>query len=87
MGREGDCLVDFDDTDRAYCSCYDFHFRVLSGSVPSCYHLLAARLARAESKFETISFADEEFEGFLRALVSDIASNLRTKNRKISSSS
>lgn len=77
VGKDGDFLVDIE-TDRAkqYCSCSDFHFRVLSGKVPECYHLIAARTALKEGKYSTTKFSDEELNSFLKALLKDSFSHL-----------
>jgi predicted nucleic acid-binding Zn finger protein len=74
VGKEGDFLVDEDPNTHghAYCSCGDFHFRVLSGMVPECYHLIAFRQAKERSLFDKIEFSDEEYESFLGNLVKDI---------------
>jgi predicted nucleic acid-binding Zn finger protein len=77
VGKEGDFLVTLDQRERNYCSCYDFQFRVLNGSVPMCYHLIALSQAKAKGLHSTVQFSDEEFEGFIRALVSDTASRIR----------
>ncbi len=72
VGSERDFLVDFGrQNSKPYCSCNDFHFRVLSGRVPECYHLLAARTAAENEMYSAIEFSDEEFVGFVRALISD----------------
>ena len=76
VGVQGDSLVDVDEKEiRQYCSCDDFHYRVLSGKVPECYHLIAARRAIAEGQYAEIEFSDEEFEPFLHALVRDLFSH------------
>ena len=78
VGTEGDFLVDFEgDNEHPFCSCDDFHFRVLGGKVPECYHLMAARNAVEEGRYSVIEFSDEEFAPFLRALVRDLFSHFR----------
>ncbi len=74
VGTESDSLVDFDpEGDRKpYCSCGDFYFRVLSGKIPECYHLVAAKKAIKEGMYSIVEFRDDELLGFIRALVSDI---------------
>lgn len=59
---------------RPYCSCDDYHFRVLGGQIPECYHLIALRRAREENRFSTTVFSDEEYRSFVRGLVKDIFS-------------
>ncbi len=78
VGKEGDFLVDYDpgDKGRSYCSCNDFHFRVLSGNVPVCYHLLATEMAYSQGQYAVVEFRDDEYEDFIRALVSDLFSHL-----------
>lgn len=78
VGTDGDFIVDYDSTGRrpSYCSCQDFHFRVLSGTVSECYHLIALKQARAHRQHSTIVFTDEEYEGFLRALLGDVFSRI-----------
>ncbi len=78
VGTEGDALVDYDLSGgrEQYCSCNDFHFRVLGGSVSECYHLIAAREAREENHYSKIDFSDEEYASFLRSLLSDIFSRI-----------
>ncbi len=76
VGTEGDFLVDFDN-ERPFCSCDDFHFRVLGGKIPECYHLIAARKAVEEGQYADVEFSDEEFAPFLRALVKDMFSHFR----------
>jgi len=72
VGRDRDFLIDFGvDNQKPYCSCNDFHFRVLSGLIPECYHLLAAKTATSNDMYSVVEFSDEEFPGFLRALISD----------------
>jgi predicted nucleic acid-binding Zn finger protein len=78
VGREGDFLVDCsqDPTTNPYCSCNDFHFRVLGGKVGECYHLTALKTAMAEGQYAQVEFNDEEYEAFLKALLHDVFSNL-----------
>ncbi len=78
VGREGDFLVDLNtgESGRDYCSCGDFHFRVLSGIVPECYHLMAARQALKLRKFTVIELSDEEFGPFLKLLLRDLFSHI-----------
>jgi predicted nucleic acid-binding Zn finger protein len=78
VGTDGDFIVDYEPSARRppYCSCQDFHFRVLSGAVSECYHLIAIKQARAQQLHSTVIFADEEYEGFLRALLQDVFSRI-----------
>jgi len=74
VGRESDFLIDFDPKGKSkpFCSCDDFHFRVLSGRVPDCYHLLAAKEAVSSGLYSVIDFRDDEMSDFLKALISDM---------------
>jgi predicted nucleic acid-binding Zn finger protein len=78
VGTEGDALVDYDRSGkrRQYCSCDDFHFRVLGGRVSECYHLMAARNAREQNHYSMVIFSDEEYSSFLRSLLTDIFSRI-----------
>jgi len=56
VGRHGDYLVL---PEAGYCSCHDFFFRVMSGEKPTCYHLIAVRLARKMGEYAVIEEEDE----------------------------
>jgi len=56
VGRHGDYLVL---PEAGYCSCHDFFFRVMSGEKPTCYHLIAVRLARERGEYAVIEEEDE----------------------------
>ncbi|HDD66712.1 MAG TPA: hypothetical protein ENG52_03720 [Nitrososphaeria archaeon] len=55
VGRHGEYLVL---PDAGYCSCHDFFFRVMSGEKPTCYHLLAVKLARERNAYQLIEEDD-----------------------------
>lgn len=77
VGRDGDMIVNFDrGAGSAYCACNDFHFRVLGGEIPECYHLMAARSAFDQGKYCVTNFSDEEYESFLRSLLADVFSRI-----------
>jgi predicted nucleic acid-binding Zn finger protein len=78
VGTEGDALVTFNKLDQRqqYCSCDDFHFRVLGGMVSLCYHLIAAKIANEMNQYATIDFSDDEYPDFLRLLLNDIFSRI-----------
>jgi predicted nucleic acid-binding Zn finger protein len=78
VGTEGDALVNIDrfGEGKQYCSCDDFHFRVLGGAVSECYHLIAARKARERNLYSKVVFSDEEYASFLRSLLADIFSRI-----------
>lgn len=72
-GHECDYLVDFESKNgKKYCSCDDFHFRVLSGRVEECYHLVAADKARNEEMYSVVERPDKDYGSFLTKLLSDI---------------
>ena len=56
VGRHQDYLIL---PEAGYCSCNDFFFRVMSGEKPTCYHLIAVRLARERGRYEVIEESDE----------------------------
>jgi predicted nucleic acid-binding Zn finger protein len=74
LGRDGDLLVDISDKRSPYCSCGDFYFRVQAGQIRECYHLIAAKKAKQSNSYFKIDFSDEEYQSFLKALVTDIFS-------------
>jgi len=59
------------DPDSEYCSCTGYYFGRLSGK-KICYHLESVFLAKKESKFEKITFSDEEYDEFLIGIISDL---------------
>ena len=69
VGRHGDLLLD---DNQPYCSCRDFHYRVLSGKEEICYHLLALKIAKKTNSYDTINFQDEEYPFYLKSLLQDI---------------
>ncbi len=72
-GHGCDYLVDCLPTKgKPYCSCDDFHFRVLSGKVGECYHLVAAKEAIAEEMYSVVERKDEELGLFMKDLLTNI---------------
>ena len=61
---------------KPFCSCDDFHYRVLGGKVAECYHLLAAKRAVEEGKYMIFEYRDEEFQIFVRTILSGIFANI-----------
>lgn len=59
------------DPESNFCSCLGFYFKQTHGKT-SCYHLDSISLAIKEDKVETINFSDDEFSGFLSALISEL---------------
>lgn len=55
IGRHGEYLVL---PEAEYCSCHDFFFRVMSGEKPTCYHLIAVKLAREKGSYDEIEEED-----------------------------
>lgn len=49
-----------------FCSCDDFYFRVLSGEVPFCYHIMAQKLAEASGKYEEIHIDKKLYSIFIK---------------------
>ena len=64
VGREDEYWMD---PDSGYCSCQGYYF----GDARTCYHIFCQDKAINLSKFETIRFADREFDGFIAGLVGD----------------
>lgn len=60
------------DPDLGFCSCEDFYYNALDTS-GKCYHLKAVSSAIENGKIETVKFSDEEFEGFIGALIMEFA--------------
>ena len=56
LGRERDYLIM---PKVEFCTCDDFHFRVLDKKVHMCYHLLTHKLAQNLGWFTTIVESDE----------------------------
>ncbi|MDG6905941.1 MAG: hypothetical protein JRN20_09175 [Nitrososphaerota archaeon] len=72
-GHECEYLVDFEHKkEKTYCSCDDFHFRVLSGKVAECYHLVAAKRAKDEERYSVVERKDEDYGDFMTRLLSEI---------------
>ncbi|MHB1868312.1 MAG: hypothetical protein ACYCPP_05140 [Nitrososphaerales archaeon] len=77
-GRDCDYLVDCIPTKsrKPYCSCDDFHFRVVSGTVAECYHLVAARKAIEEELYTVVELKDEDFTDFVKKLLANIFAHI-----------
>jgi predicted nucleic acid-binding Zn finger protein len=63
---------EFIDPEKPYCSCSNFHFRVMTGKEGTCYHLLSFAIASKAQKVDVISFDDEEFGPLTRAVFNDV---------------
>ena len=61
------------DPSLGFCSCPSYYFGNISGKT-SCYHLESVCIAQKEKKFETIVFSDDEYQGFISGLISDLLS-------------
>jgi len=70
VGKEGDQLVD---QEQPYCSCRDFHYRVLGEKEETCYHLLGLKIAKQLKAFDIVEFDDMEYPQFLAALLNDLS--------------
>ena len=71
LGTLGD---EFIDPAKPYCSCSHFFFRVRTSNDDTCYHLMSFRLAEKAGSIDRIEFSDEEYEGYVRVLASDVFS-------------
>ena len=69
VGTLGD---EFIDPERPYCSCSNFFFRVAGGREELCYHLLSYKIASKAGRLAVLDFSDDEYGGYLSALVSDV---------------
>jgi predicted nucleic acid-binding Zn finger protein len=56
VGRERDYLIM---PEAEFCTCDDFYFRVLDKKIHLCYHLIAQKIARNLSWYETIEETDD----------------------------
>jgi predicted nucleic acid-binding Zn finger protein len=59
VGRERDYLIM---PEAEFCMCDDFYFRVLDKKIHLCYHLIAQKIARNLSWYETIKEDDKLYE-------------------------
>ena len=77
-GRDCNYLVDCAPLGggKSYCSCDDFHYRVLSGRVGECYHLVAARKAISDEMYAIIEHRDDEYSCFMKKLLTEIFANI-----------
>ncbi|MGI0091993.1 MAG: hypothetical protein ACREBS_09805 [Nitrososphaerales archaeon] len=75
-GSECNHLVDCRTENKPYCSCDDFYFRVLSGKIPECYHLIAAKRAIKEDMYTVIEHRDDELPSFLGALLESLFAHI-----------
>jgi|TARA_B100000315_G_scaffold258342_1_gene310114 predicted nucleic acid-binding Zn finger protein len=80
VGAEGDQIIL---ESEPFCSCRDFHFRVVGGNTDICYHLLSVHLAkRLGEKYDAVDFTDEEYHTFLFLLLQDLSRQvLLTKDK------
>jgi predicted nucleic acid-binding Zn finger protein len=54
---------------KPYCTCDDFHYRVLSGKSDECYHLVAARKAIEQEMYSVIEMQDQQYPEFMKTLL------------------
>jgi predicted nucleic acid-binding Zn finger protein len=59
IGRERDYLII---PEAEFCTCDDFYFRVMDKKVHLCYHLIAQKIARNLSWYETLEETDELYD-------------------------
>ncbi len=69
LGTLGD---EFIDPEKPYCSCSHFFFKVRGGRDELCYHLLSYEIAANTHRVESITFSDEEYGPYLRAMAGDV---------------
>ena len=67
-GHDCEYLVDFE-SEKHYCSCDDFHFRVLSDKIAECYHLVAVRKAKEEEMYSVMERKDDDYGDFMTKLL------------------
>ena len=75
VGKHGEYLIL---PEAEYCSCHDFFFRVISGEKPTCYHLVAARIAKERSQYELIEEKDSNYDKLMNKWIKGEASKLET---------
>ncbi|MEO9365437.1 MULTISPECIES: hypothetical protein [Candidatus Nitrosocaldus] len=59
-----------------YCTCKDYYFRARAVAIEergegkaSCYHLKAVEIAEVREMVDEVHFNDDEYDGFIRALI------------------
>ena len=75
VGKHGEYLVL---PGSGYCSCHDFFFRVISGEKPTCYHLVAARIAKERNQYELIEEKDSNYDKLMNKWIKGEESKLET---------
>ena len=68
IGKEKEHWID---PNSNFCSCSGYYFGMIKNKT-TCYHLDSISKAKKENKFETIKFADDEYESFISGIVSDL---------------
>jgi len=76
VGRFGD---EFIDSEKPYCSCSNFYFKVQGGREDACYHLLSYWIASRTGRVDVVKFDDEEYGPYLIAMLNDVFEVLGTK--------
>lgn len=73
VGSEKD---EFIDPERNFCSCRHYFFKILTRGDKNdiCYHLLGYLIAKEIDNIDTVTFSDDEYNGFLRAIITDLLS-------------
>ena len=69
VGKQDEHWVDIS---LRFCSCSAFYFTTTRGAEPDCYHLKSSRIASGAGTIDVIRFDDEEFDGFVRALLHEM---------------
>jgi predicted nucleic acid-binding Zn finger protein len=75
VGKDNEYWVDPEDN---FCSCEDYYFKTLSGK-EKCYHLQLIKIAREKKLVDTITFSDEEYSSFLKALITDMLLSVKKR--------
>jgi len=63
---------EFIDPEKSFCSCESYFYSVLSAKAKYCYHLLGYKIADQSGLVREVIFDDEEYDGFMRLLASDV---------------
>jgi predicted nucleic acid-binding Zn finger protein len=76
VGRNGD---DFIDPENPFCSCESYFYNVLSGKAKYCYHILSYKIAEESGLINEVRLDDEEYDTFLKLLITDIMRDEMTR--------
>lgn len=68
VGKDNEYWID---PEHGFCSCKDYYFQTLSGK-EKCYHLQVLTAAKEKNLIDIVTFGDDEYETFLKALIDDV---------------